>query len=381
MGRKNLFSKLKATINRDDHPIWIHCASLGEFEQGRPLIEKIKKENPNEKILLTFFSPSGYEIRKDYEFADYVFYLPLDTRTNALAFLEIIQPKLVIFVKYEFWLNFLNIIADQKIPLYLISATFRPNQIFFKPYGKQFLKVLSRFSHIFVQNGNSKDLLSRNKITQVTVAGDTRIDRVYQISQHVKPIPKIAKFCQNKKIFIAGSSWEKDEIIIARFIKEEDIEDWKFIFAPHDISKNNVKRLASYFEDAILYSNIENANPNSNVLIIDNIGLLSSIYQYGTIAYIGGGFGAGIHNTLEPITFGLPVIFGPNYRKFDEARELVQNKGGFSISNYDEFYTIMISLKQDQSRSTASKKALDYILKNVGATDLIYSKIFKFSNK
>ncbi len=262
--------------------------------------------------------------------------------------------------------------------MYLISATFRENQVFFKAYGKLFLKTLSRFTHIFVQNAYSNILLAKKNISQVTIAGDTRIDRVYQISKKVKPLPLIKLFCQNNQIFVVGSSWEKDEIIISKFIKEKATKDWKFIFAPHDVSKVNIDRLFNLFDakNTILYSKLsKEINDQHKILIIDNVGLLSAIYQYGSIAYIGGGFGTGIHNTLEPITFGLPVIFGPNYHKFEEAKALLRNKGGFSISNYDDFVKIMESLENPIHKSDASKNALKYIMKNVGATDIIYSEI------
>ena len=355
--------------------IWIHVASLGEFEQGRPIIEKLKEKYPIYKILLTFFSPSGFEIRKNYELADYVFYLPLDTQKNARRFIETINPKLVIFVKYEFWYHFLNTLQTKGIPTILVSAIFRPSQLFFKWYGGLFKKILAGFEHIFIQNEASFELLKMHNYQKITLAGDTRIDRVADIATHAKRFEIIEKFAEDNQILLCGSTWPPDEAVLIDFIKRAG--DWKFVIAPHEVAENNIFRLQKLFpENSIRYSKADvNSVKNHQVLIIDNIGMLSSIYRYGKVAFIGGGFGKGIHNTLEPIAFGLPVIFGPKYKKFDEATTLVEKGGSFSISNSKQFNDIMSKMEDDPFYKNASQKAQNYIAENRGATDKIIEHI------
>ncbi|MFK8010066.1 MAG: 3-deoxy-D-manno-octulosonic acid transferase [Saprospiraceae bacterium] len=377
-GRKDIFSKIKLQITDNQPIIWFHCASLGEFEQGRPLIEKIKKTLPEYKILLTFFSPSGYEIRKNYEQADYIFYLPLDTKKNAKKFLEIVKPQMAFFVKYEFWYNYLHQLNQRKIPTYLISSIFRRDQIFFKTYGTFFKKMLFFFDHIFVQNEKSKTILLENGISHLSVTGDTRVDRVLEIQKSKKSFDKINTFKGTSEILIGGSTWPPDEDILIEWIHAQKDFRWKFIIAPHDISENHLEEIEKKLKvNTVRFSKANTFNSAAaKVMIIDNIGMLSSLYQYGKIALIGGGFGSGIHNTLEPITFGLPVIFGKKYQKFEEAINLVKTGGGFSISNYEEFEKIMEDLEKDVFYNNASTNAKKYILTNQGATREIFDFIF-----
>ena len=384
-GRKDVFSKIKSQVTDNQPIIWFHCASLGEFEQGRPLIEKIKKTLPEHKILLTFFSPSGYEIRNNYEQADYVFYLPLDTKKNAKKFLEIVQPKMVFFVKYEFWFNYLHQLNQRKIPIYLISSIFRKDQIFFKSYGSFFKKMLFFFDHIFVQNEKSKILLLENGVTHLSVAGDTRVDRVLetcltarQVQKNKPSFDKINIFKGTAEILIGGSTWPPDEDILIEWIHAQKDFRWKFIIAPHDISESHLAEIEKKLNiNTVRFSKANAFNSAAaKVMIIDNIGMLSSLYQYGKIALIGGGFGSGIHNTLEPIAFGLPVIFGKKYQKFEEAINLIETGGGFSISNYDEFKHVMKDLEKDSFYNNASTNAKNYILENQGATEEIFNFVF-----
>lgn len=355
--------------------IWIHAASLGEFEQGRPVIEKLKEKFPDYKILLTFFSPSGYEIRKNYELADSIFYLPADSKKNAERFIEIVRPVLVIFVKYEFWYHYLNTLQTKGIPTLLVSALFRPGQLFFQWYGGLFKRILAGFDHIFVQNETSFQLLKSHGFDRITLAGDTRVDRVAAIAAQSKSFEIIEKFAGENDILVCGSTWPPDEAILAEFIKKND--HWKFIIAPHEIKESNIQRLQTLLpENTIRYSKADEKSVlNKKVLIIDNIGMLSSIYRYGKVAYIGGGFGKGIHNTLEPIAFGLPVIFGPKYKKFEEAVTLVEKGGSFAISNPADFYYIMNQLGKEDFYKKASQEAQNYILQNRGATEKILNYI------
>ncbi len=377
-GRKDVFGNIKSQITDNQSIIWFHCASLGEFEQGRPLIEKIKKTLPDHKILLTFFSPSGYEIRKNYEQADYILYLPLDTKKNAKRFLEIVQPKMVFFVKYEFWYNYLHHLNQRKIPTYLISSIFRQDQIFFQPYGSFFKEMLFFFDHIFVQNQKSKTILLENGISHLSVAGDTRVDRVLEIQKNKKSFDVINTFKGTADILIGGSTWPPDEDILIKWIHAQKDFRWKFIIAPHDISKNHLEEIEKKLKiNSIRFSKANAFNSAAaKVMIIDNIGMLSSLYQYGKIAIIGGGFGSGIHNTLEPITFGLPVIFGKKYQKFEEAINLVETGGGFSINNYNEFKDVMENLETEYFYNNASTNAKKYILESQGATKEIFDFVF-----
>lgn len=378
-GRKEIFKSLKRNIGLNEKIFWIHCASLGEFEQGRPLIEALKSEYPQHKILLTFYSPSGYEIRKNYEQADYVYYLPLDTPLNAKHFVEIVKPQAVFFVKYEFWYFFLREIHKHNIPLYLVSGIFRKNQRFFKPNGIKSRKMLKWFTHFFLQNEESKELLQSINITNVSVTGDTRFDRVYDITQKAKPLPLVESFAKDKIVLIAGSSWKSDEELLLKYFNESSYA-FKMIIAPHEIHKENINRIEKTVADSKTVLKFSEANKtniqNADVLIIDSIGILSSVYKYGKIAYIGGGFGKGIHNILEAATFGLPILFGPNYLKFKEAVELIDLKGAFSIKNYDELKSNLNYFLSDLEKiKEAGKISSKYVEQNRGATAHILNEI------
>lgn len=382
-GRKNWKKNLPQKIEKDSKYIWFHCASLGEFEQGRPLIEEIKEKYPAYKIILTFFSPSGYEIRKNYPLADCVLYLPPDTRQNAKTFLNIVKPEKAFFVKYEYWYHYINQLKKQEIPLFLISGIFREKQVFFKNnfWGKWYRKILCQFNHFFVQNNKSGIMLNNIGLTNYSVSGDTRFDRVAAITRQAKELSLVNKFKGKSKLVVAGSTWKPDEEIIATFIHKNP--DVKFIIAPHEVSQANINRLSQLLKNkAILYSTAANAAiETSQVLIIDSIGLLSSLYRYGDIACIGGGFGVGIHNILEAATFGLPVIFGPNYKKFAEAVDLVALGGAFPVKNQAEFDQILKSLLTEKKKQAAAAQASKkYVEKNVGATKFIIKKVFNTQN-
>lgn len=372
-GRKDFFKVHSSKINKKNRHVWFHAASLGEFEQARPLIEAFKKEYPQFKIVLTFFSPSGYEIRKNYTVADHVFYLPNDTKQNSRRFVELINPEMVFFAKYEFWHNYLNTLRRKKIPVYLFSAIFRSNQLFFKSYGQWYRNMLNCFTHIFVQNDNSKELLKSIDFKNVTVSGDTRFDRVYDIAQHTKKFDKVEEFKAENKLIIAGSTWPADESLLKEFVNNA-LYGIKFVFAPHEVHKSNIERLVSLFEkDVVKFSEKDDAKLKAaKVLVIDNIGILSSLYQYGDIAYIGGGFGVGIHNILEAATFGLPVLFGPNYKKFHEAVELAGEKGAFPVSNYKELKSVLDKLITDKEALQFSQEVCkNYVNRKRGATNTI----------
>ena len=363
-GRKDIFQKLAEAIKGEHNIVWFHCASLGEFEQGKPIIEGYKQKYPSHKILLTFFSPSGFEIRKNYEGVDWVFYLPTDTKANAKRFIEIVKPIKVIFIKYEFWFNYMAECKKQNIPFYSVSSIFRKEQSFFK--YSWFAKQLQHVTHFFVQDKTSADLLESIKISNYTISGDSRFDSVVNTTKNPKSFPLIEEFCKTKPTIICGSTWQKDEALLSQFIKENS--QYNYIIAPHEI--HHISQLQKQ-TGAQLFStsNTENINSN-NVLIIDNIGILSSIYQYANIAYIGGGFGSGIHNILEAITFGLPVIFGPNYQKFNEATELIALGGAKSISNYTE-----LTLAIDSFANFDQKIATNYIKNSSGATETILESL------
>jgi len=385
-GRKNIFEKLQAqlsTLNSqyqspDFKLIWFHCASLGEFEQGRPLMEKIKSEQPSTKILLTFFSPSGYEIRKNYTGADCIFYLPMDTPSSARKFIEIVKPEIAIFIKYEFWFNYLNELKKQHVPTYLICGIFREEHYFFKSYGSWFRKQLNAFTHFYLQDESSMNSLNSIGYFNGTIVGDTRFDRVFEISKNVKQIDLVRQFVTDKKVFIAGSTWEEDIKIISGFNFRS--EDYKLIIAPHEIDENSIQSTIQQFGNStvVSYSQANEKNvKTADVLIIDNIGMLSSLYQYGTIAFIGGGFGKNIHNILEPATFGLPIIFGPKYHNFIEAKELIHLGGAFSISSSENFKKIVNMLSKPDALKKAASTSKNYVLSNIGATDKILRSIFK----
>lgn len=379
IGRKNLFKQLSKSIHPDDKIAWFHCASLGEFEQGRPVIELFKEKYPEYKILLTFYSPSGFEIRKNYEYADFVFYLPLDTPTNAKRFLNIVHPKYVFFIKYEFWYFFLREINARNIPLYLVSGIFRGNQRFFNKYAFKSRKMLSWFTYFFVQNEESKDLLKSINLENVMVTGDTRFDRVFAITQQSKDLPLIEKFAKDNLVVVAGSTWKPDEDILIKYINESAIS-FKMIIAPHEIYAENINRIIKSISGSkcvVKYSEMnEDHSKVADVLIIDSIGLLSSVYKYGNLGYIGGGFGKGIHNILEAATFGLPIIFGPKYEKFNEAVDLVNNGGAFSVSDYSGLMENLNSLLNDTEKlHNLSEISSGYIKKNKGATKSILKTI------
>ncbi len=369
-GRKGIFERIAEKKITIDRPIWFHFASLGEFEQGRPVLEKIKSLNPEEKILVTFFSPSGYEIRKNYALADGIFYLPLDTPANAKKFVRLVNPKMAIFTKYEFWPNYFKALASKNIPLYIISGIFRPNQIFFKWYGGFYRNVLKCVNHFFVQNEESKALLKNIHINNVEISGDTRFDRVYENAQMPKELPTIQKFCKNAPVLIAGSTWPDDEKLLVELAAKHP--NWKIIIAPHEIHASHIAEIQKLFPKALKFSELNQQTADHQILIINNIGMLSSLYQYGKIAYIGGGFGVGIHNTLEAAAFGLPIIFGPNYNKFQEAKDLINIEAAKSISNADELASAFNYFNENESGKIAS----DYVANKKGATDIIIKKIF-----
>lgn len=367
----------KTAINPTiSNSIWFHFASLGEFEQGRPVLEQIRQLHPSAKIVITFFSPSGYEIRKSTPLADEVYYLPLDTAKNARQFVSAINPTIAIFTKYEYWYHFFNELNKQQIPLYIISGIFRPTQVFFKWYGSLHRQMLSYVSRFFVQDEQSKVLLNDIGITNVTISGDTRFDRVWANAQTPKTLPEIKTFTNGQKTFIAGSTWPVDERLIAELVKQ--YPDWKFVFAPHEINEDKISRLVNLLppDSTARYSQLTSHNLQRQTLIVDNIGMLSSLYQYGHIAYIGGGFGAGIHNTLEAAAFGLPVIFGPNYQKFKEAKDIITLKAGFSIANEAELKSAADALINDERfYAYAHEQIKLYVKQHTGATDQIVSAI------
>lgn len=383
-GERASYKILKEKADPNVKYLWFHAASLGEFEQARPIIEKIKKETPEEKILLTFFSPSGYEVRKDYEYADIVCYLPIDTPSNAVRFLHLINIKKAYFIKYEFWWNFLRMLRRQKAETYSVSSIFRPDQIFFKWYNMKYHLVLKCFTHFFVQNETSKQLLASRGVTETTIIGDTRFDRVKQIKDQAKVLPIVEEFVGDcKNVFVAGSSWQPDEDIFLKYFSQH--KDWKLIIAPHVIGESHLKEIESKLQgcgmswqyyvpkDSETTQNTKPQTPNPpQVLIINCFGLLSSIYRYGNAAYIGGGFGVGIHNTLEAAVWGMPVIFGPNNKKFQEAQELKSDNGGYEISNYDDFATLMDKfINEPKLIETAGNKATTYMDNKCGATDIV----------
>ena len=377
LGRKDIFSKIESSIPKDKKLIWFHCASLGEFEQGRPLLEAFREHFKDHKILLTFFSPSGYEVRKNYEHADYIFYLPLDTPKNAKKFIALTQPRLAIFIKYEFWFNYLNELSRNKIPLLMVSVIFRPSQHFFKPWGGWFRKQLQNITYFFVQNEASRNLLNSIKVYHVTVSGDTRFDRVMQLPSEEINLPVFEKFSTNEPLLIAGSTWPADEDILKTLLLKSE-HKFKLVVAPHVVSKEHIQQLLVKFKEQkpILFSEIKNASlVDKRVLIIDSIGLLSHLYRFGIIAYIGGGFGAGIHNVLEAATYGLPVIFGPNYQRFQEAVELAQLDVGFPINNDKECIEVFDRLMADKILlQKSSDIARNYVVENAGATSLVLEK-------
>lgn len=369
-GRKAIFTEIEKKLIPGERRIWIHASSLGEFEQGRPIIETIRKEFPYYKIFLTFFSPSGFEIRKNYQGADYVFYLPIDSDRNANRLIELVKPEKVFFIKYEFWYHYLSVLKKKNIPVYLCSAIFRENQLFFKSYGSWYRKILSYFTYLFVQSEQSLQLLKTIDFHNVKVTGDTRFDRVFDIASQAKEIKNVENFVGGFPCLIIGSSWEQDENFLSRYINESKLNT-KFIIAPHEIHLSHLDRLENSISKRVIrYSNwCLNQNEQYEVLIIDNIGMLSSLYKYGQVAYVGGGFGKGIHNILEASTFGLPVLFGPKYEKFQEAVELVNLGGAYPIDNFEMLKQKLDELFTDPALLQKSgETAFDYIRNRTGAT-------------
>ena len=389
-GEREAFKILKQKVDPNAKYIWFHAASLGEFEQGRPLMERIRKDYPQYKILLTFYSPSGYEVRKNYEGADIICYMPVDTRLNAIRFLRLVRPVMAFFIKYEFWSNFLHILKYRNIPTYSVSSIFREDQVFFKWYGRSYAGVLKCFTRFFVQNEESKRLLEGIGITAVDVVGDTRFDRVLQIKEAAKQLPICEAFRtgvassqsadvphHDFKVFVAGSSWPPDENIFIPFFNEH--KDWRLLIAPHVIAEEHLKLILSLIKDkkVVRYTQTTPEEAaEADVLIIDCFGLLSSMYNYGDVAYIGGGFGVGIHNTLEAAVWNMPVIFGPNNKKFQEAQGLLKSGGGFEINTYEDFSGLMGSLMNDETfLKQAGDKAGAFVAHLAGATDKVLASV------
>ena len=445
-GRKDIFSKIQNDLNRNQEKtlendakslenapktlktIWFHVSSLGEFEQGRPIIEALRNQKLPVKIILTFFSPSGYEMRKNYPLADHVFYLPIDNNRNAKRFLDLIQPDLAVFVKYEFWFHYLTQLQKRQVPILLVSAIFRERQFSkFNPYAPLLTRILKNFTKIFLQDTPSVFLLKKQGLDNRDVSGDTRVDRVAAIAAENKHLPTVEQFAGNAPVFVGGSTWEADEKAILPIFKNPKFKDWRFIFAPHDVSLKNIERLERLLpEKSIRYSEIlknslENGantegssdvefqmsdvgNTSSEIrnstsetqntegsyfskkqdiriLIIDNVGMLSTLYRYGKIAYIGGGFGSGIHNTLEPIAYGLPVLFGPKYEKFTEAVRLAETGGVFVVNKEKSVEMVMLSILNAENYDKAAASAKDYITQNRGATEQVVEEIKKIIEK
>lgn len=381
-GRKDIFERLRDAFDQNNRPIvWIHAASLGEFEQGRPVIEAVRRTSPQYRILVTFFSPSGYEVRKNYDGADWVFYLPSDTKRNARRFLDIVNPEVAIFVKYEFWLNYLTELGRRRTRTFIVSAIFRRDSIFFRSYGKAFRKALTCFERLFVQDNDSKELLVEIGLTEsVIVAGDTRFDRVADIARAAKRLPEIERFIGGSEVFVAGSTWGEDEEILQHLINENPTI--KFILAPHEMDEDRIESLIRNTAAGAVrytgYTGEKSSVTDAQLLIIDTIGLLSSIYRYARYAYIGGGFGAGIHNTLEAVTYGLPIAFGPNYSKFREARDLTALGVATPVESFDDLKEWFGSVSADTEKYERLRDtALGYIESHTGATRIIIKHIFE----
>ena len=377
-GERNAIRTIKEKLDPNAQYVWFHAASLGEFEQGRPLMEQLRREHPEYKILLTFFSPSGYEVRKNYEGADIICYLPLDTILNARRFLRTIRPVMAFFIKYEFWYNYLHILRHRGVPVYSVSSIFRPGQVFFRWYGQQYSRVLKCFTHFFVQNEVSRELLSTIGIENVTVVGDTRFDRVLQIKEAAKQLPIVEQFKGDSKCFIAGSSWQPDEEIFIPWLNEHP--DWKVVIAPHVIGEDHLQQIEKMLagRKVVRYTEATEAHvKDAEVLIVNCFGLLSSIYHYADVTYVGGGFGVGIHNTLEAAVWDVPVFFGPNNLRFQEAQGLKACGGGLEIGNADDFRRYMQGFEEHpELMKELGEKSGAYVASLSGATQKILSSVF-----
>ena len=382
-GHRNAWKILREKVRPDEHPVWFHAASLGEFEQGRLLIERLKREQPDVKILLTFFSPSGYEVRKHYEYADVVCYLPFDTMLNARKFLRLAHPSKAVFIKYEFWANYLYLCHRHNVPVYSVSSIFRPTQIFFRWYHCGYRHVLKWVAHFFVQNEASRQLLASIGVSNVTVTGDTRLDRVIQIKKNAKLLPIVEQFVgEAPRVFIAGSSWQPDEDIYLPYFQQKE---WKLIIATHVVNEQRIAHLRARCESVIgptiTYSEAQTLSTDrifaSRVLLVDCFGLLSSIYRYATVAYVGGGFGVGIHNVPEAAVYGIPVLFGPNNQKFQEAQSLKACGGAFEVASAEDFAKrINLFVEQPETLAQSGEAAAQYISSSAGAADRIFEAIF-----
>ncbi len=375
-GGREAFRVLRDKVDSSSRYVWFHAASLGEFEQGRPIMERLRAEHPEYKILLTFFSPSGYEVRKNYEGADIVCYLPLDTYFGARRFLSLVHPEVAFFIKYEFWWNYLHILKRRGVPVYSVSSIFREGQVFFRWYGRTYSNVLKCFTRFFVQNDESRRLLATLGITAVDVTGDTRFDRVLQVKQQARQLPIVDAFRQGYKVFVAGSSWPPDEDIFINYFNEH--RDWKLIIAPHVIGNDHIRQIVGKLRrKAVRYTEAtEDSAREADCLIIDCFGLLSSIYGYGDVAYVGGGFGVGIHNVLEAAVWGMPVIFGPNNKRFQEAQDLLASGGGVEIDSYSQFEAVMNTYVTDSSAIRHDgDKAAGYVEAKAGATGKILTAV------
>lgn len=378
-GRRGWSRRIAEEMAGKDHAVWFHCSSLGEFEQGRPVMEELRRRDPEARIVLTFFSPSGYEVRRNYAGADHVFYLPLDTRRNASRFIRTVHPRCAYFIKYEYWYHFIDRLSAGRIPVYLISAVFRDSQIFFRRSGGLFRGILRKFDHIFVQDAASLDLLKSAGITEASISGDTRFDRVSDVSAASEEIKGLREFCGDEPVLVAGSTWPEDESVLLRYIRESG-RTMKFIIAPHEITEAGLGRIErSCGKQCLRFSRMDPQTAHeAEVLLVDVMGRLSSIYRYGTLAYIGGGFGHGIHNILEAAAYGMPVLFGPRYGKFREAVELIEQEAAFSIGDHRSFHEKMEKLLTDKiTLSECALKTRKYVAENTGATE----KILDFSRR
>lgn len=381
-GRQNWRNRYATEFSKKGRVLWIHAASLGEFEQGRPLIETFRERFPDWQIVLSFFSPSGYEIRKRYPQADFVCYLPADTRRNARDFLDLIRPDAAVFVKYEFWANYLSELKRRDTPTLLVSALFRPGQPFFRWYGAFWRRMLGCFSHIFVQNDDAARLLRKAGVQNLTVAGDTRVDRVLKLAENAPENETVRDFAGNNPVFIAGSAWEADEAVFLPALQKTEFQHFKIIIAPHEPSEKHLLQLTSRLgRSYIRYSEYYATTPPADILIIDNVGMLNTLYRYGTIAFIGGGFGKGIHNTLEPAAFGLPVLFGPRFEKFEEARQLAARGGAFVIRGSADVVAVLNKLEDQEFYQKAARAARAYLEESRGATERIMRYFDELHNR